>query len=136
FSLTNTGVGHAFPTYVIPRVEMRGVLLDAAGYEVPDSAVQHVIVREVSYSGGGWIERRDSRLLPGGTATLTLPWLNYTRARLWLEVFPDHYYDTQVYDALLAGLVPGSPAFDLISRADRAAQASSFRLFVTEVERP
>ncbi len=136
FSLTNSGVGHAFPTYVTPRVEMRGVLLDAAGYEVPDSAVQHVIVRQVSYGGGGWVERRDSRLLPGGIATLTLPWLDYAHARLWLEVWPDHYYDTQVYDALLAGLAPGSSAFDLISRADGAAQASSFRLFVTEVERP
>ena len=55
---------------------------------------------------------------------------------MWLEIWPDDYYDNQVYDNLLAGLVPGSPAMQLITRADRTAQASSYRLFVTEVEKP
>ena len=135
FFLTNSGVGHAFPTYVTPRVEMRAVLLDAAGREAPDSAERYVIQREVVYAGG-WVERRDTRLLPGVTATLTVPWRGYRRARMWLEVRPDHYYDTKVYDALLAGLATGTPAADLIARADRAALTSSYELFVTEVARP
>lgn len=39
----------------------------------------------------------------------------------------------QVYDALLSAMAPGSAAAPLINRA---ARASRFRLFVTEVERP
>lgn len=97
------------------------------------------IVFRLEGERAGRVNRRivvDSRLLPGETATLTLPWGEHTRARMWLEVWPDHYYDTQVYDAVLAGLVPGSPAADLISSADRAAQESNYRLFVTEVAKP
>lgn len=136
FSLTNSGVGHAFPTYVTPQVEMRAVLIDARGQAVPGSAVQHVIQREVAVAGGKWVERRDSRLLPGETTILELPWQGYAGARMWLEVRPDHYYDTKVYNTLLAGLAPGTPAAELIARADGAAQVSTYRLFVTDVERP
>jgi hypothetical protein len=31
FEITNTGVGHAFPTYVTPKVIMHAVALDSAG---------------------------------------------------------------------------------------------------------
>lgn len=136
FSLTNSGVGHAFPTYVTPRVEMRGVLLDSTGREVPGSALRHVIARDVAATGGVWVERRDSRLMPGETATLTLAWQGHPRARMWLEVQPDYYYDTQVYDVLRARLAPGSPAAELIARADRKAEISGYHLFETEVTRP
>ena len=69
-------------------------------------------------------------------ASLFLPWQGYAKARLWLEVAPDDYYDNQVYDVLLANLAPDSPSATLIARADRIAQASSYRLFVTEIEKP
>lgn len=136
FTLTNSGVGHAFPTYVTPRVEMRAVALDDAGQPVPATAARHLIQRVVSSTARGWIELADSRLLPGEEASLFLPWQGYAKARLWLEVAPDDYYDNQVYDALLANLAPDSPSATLIARADRIAQASSYRLFVTEVEKP
>ena len=136
FTLTNSGVGHAFPTYVTPRVEMRAVALDDAGRPVPATAARHVIQRIVSSTARGWIELADSRLLPGEEASLFLPWQGYAKARLWLEVKPDDYYDNQVYDVLLAGLAPDSPSAALVARADRIARASSYRLFVTEIERP
>ncbi len=136
FTLTNSGVGHAFPTYVTPRVEMRAVALDDAGQPVPATAARHLIQRIVSSTARGWIELADSRLLPGEEASLFLPWQGYAKARLWLEVAPDDYYDNQIYDVLLANLAPDSPSATLIARADRIAQASSYRLFVTEVEKP
>ncbi len=52
------------------------------------------------------------------------------------EAMPADYYDNQVYDALLSAMAPGSAAAPLINRADRAARASRYRLFVTEVDRP
>lgn len=136
FSLTNSGVGHAFPTYVTPRVEMRAVALDADGREAPATAVRHVIQRSVVHRGGRWVEEFDTRMLPGETVALALPWRGHARARLWLEVMPDDYYDNQVYDALLSAMAPGAAAAPLINRADRAARASRFRLFVTEIDRP
>lgn len=136
FTLTNSGVGHAFPTYVTPRVEMRAVALDADGREVPATAVRQVIQRAVAVRDGRWVEDFDTRLLPGETVTLSLPWQGYGKARLWLEVKPDDYYDHQVYDVLLTRVAPGSPAAELLTRADGAAETSSYRLFVTETERP
>lgn len=136
FTLTNSGVGHAFPTYVTPRVEMRAVALDADGREAPATAVRHVIQRSVAYRGGRWVEDFDTRMLPGETVALALPWRGHARARLWLEVMPDDYYDNQVYDALLSAMAPGAAAAPLINRADRAARASRYRLFVTEIDRP
>ena len=136
FSLTNSGVGHAFPTYVTPRVEMRAVALDADGREAPATAVRHVIQRSVVHRGGRWVEEFDTRVLPGETVALALPWRGHARARLWLEVMPDDYYDNQVYDALLSAMALGAAAAPLINRADRAARASRFRLFVTEIDRP
>lgn len=136
FLLTNSGVGHAFPTYVTPRVEMHAVALDENGKEVPDTAVLHVIQRVVAWTDEGWVELSDTRLLPGEKALLTLPWQRFAKARVWLEVKPDDYYDNQVYDALLDNLPAGSHAAHLIARADNTARASSYRLFVTDVEKP
>jgi hypothetical protein len=136
FALTNSGVGHAFPTYVTPRVEMRAVALDGDGRPVPETAVRHVIQRVVAWTGEAWTERSDTRLLPGETATLLFRWQGYGRARVWLEVWPDDYYDRQVYDGLLTGMDAGSIPAQLIAEADRAARTSNYSLFVTEATKP
>lgn len=136
FALTNSGVGHAFPTYITPRIEMRGMAIDSNGREVPETAVGYLIQRVVAFTDRGWVERSDTRLLPEQAATLTLPWQGYAKAKLWLEVSPDDFYDAQVYDALLTKLASDSAAAMLLARADRAAQAGNYRLFVTEVDRP
>ncbi len=44
-SVTSTRVGHAFPTYVTPRVVLRAELLDAAGQVVAGSRAAKVIAR-------------------------------------------------------------------------------------------
>lgn len=135
FELTNSGVGHAFPTYVTPKVVMHAVALDAKGKPRVETAVSHVIQRVVAYKDGRWVERFDSRLLPGRTAKLFLPWGGSERIRMWLAVHPDDFYDHQVYDDLLAQLPAGKPAARLIAKADAGARASRYRLFETELKR-
>ncbi|MDP6572415.1 MAG: multiheme c-type cytochrome [Rhodospirillales bacterium] len=136
FQLSNSGVGHAFPTYITPKVVMRAVALDSQGRPLPETAAWRDIQRVVDYTGGQWVERSDSRLLPGQSATLRLPWKGSRRITMWLEVYPDDYYDHQVYDALLTGLPAGGPAARLIAKADKRAAASRYRLFETELRRP
>jgi hypothetical protein len=105
FTLTlevrNTRVGHAFPTYVTPRVRLRGELLDANG-PVAGSRREVVIAREVALDLSR--ELSDTRLLPGQSARLA-----YTaradrpdvRVRLGVIVEPDAFY-TDFFETLLA----------------------------------
>jgi len=136
FSIANTGVGHAFPSYVTPKVILQGVALDAAGQPVGNTAASYVIQRVVAYSGGRWIESSDTRLLPNQSATLSVPWKGYDRVRFWLEVHPDDYYDRRIYDSLLASFDQAGPATTLIAEADALAAKSSFRLFEMELTHP
>jgi hypothetical protein len=142
FELTNSGVGHAFPTYVTPKVVMRAVALNESGAaypetpDTPDIVASYTIQRVVAFVDGRWVEHSDSRLLPGKTAILNLPWGQSRRIRMWLEVEPDDFYDHQVYDGLLEGMAPESAAARLIGQADKQASASGYRLFETELMRP
>lgn len=135
FDLTNSGIGHAFPTYVTPKVVMQAVVLNATGRPKPETAVFYIIQRTVGFSGDRWVEYSDTRLLPGQTASLELPWQGSNRIRLWLEIHPDDYYDQQVYDQLLDQLPAEGLAARLVSEADSRAMASSYRLFETELKR-
>lgn len=131
FTLINSGVGHAFPTYVTPKVVLRGVALDEADRPIPGSEAEVIISRRVEMVGGDWVERSDTRLLPGASVELVLLWKGAKGARMWLEVSPDDFYDHDVYDGLLATLPKDSPSAHLIAEADRRARESRFRLFET-----
>ncbi|KAF0113708.1 MAG: Uncharacterized protein FD149_2049 [Rhodospirillaceae bacterium] len=134
FTLTNTGVGHAFPTYVTPKVIMHAVLLDGTGRPVADSARSHVIERRVVYENDEWREIADTRLLPGESASVEMRWGDAQLARVWLEVRPDEYYHVAVYAGLLDTL-PAGEARHLIAEADARAQASPYVLFETVLKR-
>lgn len=136
FRLTSTGIGHAFPTYVTPKVIMKAVALDQAGEPTPGSEVYRVIQRQVEMVGGDWVERSDTRLLPGQFATLEMTWPKSGRVKFWLEVSPDDFYHQHVYGNLLRELAGDSVSAKLIAEADRIAQASQFRLFETVIQRP
>ena len=136
FELTNSGVGHAFPTYVTPKAVMHAVALDAAGTPEQERGVSHTIQRVVGFSGGRWVEHSDTRLFPSETASLELSWQDSDKIRIWLEIHPDDYYDHQVYDQLLGTLPAESEAARLITLADSRARAGWYRLFETELERP
>jgi hypothetical protein len=136
FEVANSGIGHAFPTYVTPKVIMYGVVLDAAGMPRPETLQSHVIARHVRYEDGQWIEISDTRLLPGQTASIDVRWNGNDSIRVWLEVIPDHHYETEVYRDLLETLPHASEAARSIAQAKAAAAASHFRLFESGLRRP
>jgi hypothetical protein len=124
-------VGHAFPTYVTPRVILRGELVDAAGAVVPGSVSEKTLEREVALDLSR--EIRDTRLRPGEAATLTYrrritaPGLT---ARLSVVVEPDAFY-TRFFEALLAqGAGRGEAQ---IKEALAATRRSPFTLFVKAI---
>jgi hypothetical protein len=123
-------VGHAFPTYVTPRVVLRGELHDPSG-PVAGSRREVVIGREVALDLSREIS--DTRLLPGQSARLI-----YTsrvdrpdlRVRLSVVVEPDAFY-TAFFEALLAqGAGRGEAQ---IREALEATRRSLFTVFQQEV---
>jgi hypothetical protein len=126
----STRVGHAFPTYVTPRVVLRGELHDPNG-PVAGSRQEVVIAREVALDLSREIS--DTRLMPGQRA-----WLTYTgrvdrpglRLHLSVVVEPDAFY-TAFFETLLAqGAGRGEPQ---IREALEATRRSPFTVFQQDV---
>src|SRR5438309_4051835 len=67
-SVENTRIGHAFPTYVTPRVVLSAELVDQAGEVISGSREERVIGRNVTLDLAR--ELSDTRLLPGAKAVL------------------------------------------------------------------
>jgi hypothetical protein len=129
--VSNTGVGHAFPTYVTPLVVLRAELLDEDGRVISGSREQYVIGRQVELDLSREIS--DTRLLPGAHAELRYrrPRRPGTRARFSVLVFPDAFY-TAFFDALLRqGAGRGTAA---IEEALAATQRSGFVVFTEELD--
>jgi hypothetical protein len=135
FEITNTGVGHAFPTYITPKIIMHAVALDSAGAPQPSTERIRVIGRDVRYVNDEWKEYSDTRLMPSETASLELPWNGYDRIRVWIEVLPDAYYATEVFPVLLKS-TKDKASTHLIEQATANAVASRFELFEIELRRP
>jgi len=135
FEITNTGIGHAFPTYATPTVIMFAIALDTGGTARAETLRSQVIARRLRWDGGWWHELADTRLLPGQSAAIELPWNGNDRVRVWLEVMPDDFYESEVYPGKLARLADGE-SMRLIAKARADAAASRFRLFETELQRP
>ena len=98
----NTGVGHAFPTYVTPRVVMRAELLDGTGRAIAGTRVERTIERAIELDLSR--EIRDTRLLPGRSATLEFRQradARATRARVSVVVEPDAFY-RRFFETVLA----------------------------------
>ena len=128
--MTSTGVGHAFPTYVTPRVILRGELVDADGRTVPGSLEEVVIAREVTLDLARQVF--DTRLAPGESATLRYrrgPGAPGLRLRLSVVVEPDAFY-TRFFETVLAqGAGRGAPQ---LREALAATRRSAFTVFVRE----
>jgi Cytochrome c554 and c-prime len=130
-TITNTGVGHDFPTYVTPRVLVQAQLLDAAGEPVPGSLEERAIGREVPLDLSR--EIADTRIPAGGRFTLDYarqldrPGL---RLRVSVTVFPDHFY-TGFFESLLdSGAGDGEAQ---IREALDATRRSAFVIFDRDV---
>jgi len=99
-TISSTWIGHAFPTYVTPKVVISASALDADGKVL--GHWQWAIVREVAYDDG-WTEIRDTRLMPGEHRAYTVDPLpeNTSFVRYRVTVIPDYFYKG-VYQELLA----------------------------------
>ncbi len=126
-TLSNTRVGHYFPTYVTPRVVARLELRDAQGRPVPGSREERAIGREVSPDLSR--ELADTRVAPG--ASFVFRYRRPLHAPGWrlkvtVTVSPDHFY-TGFFESLLAqGAGKGT---GLIREALAATRRSAFVLY-------
>jgi len=124
-------IGHAFPTYVTPKVVVEAEALDRNGHVI--NRWQWEIVREV-YFEGSWKERRDSRLMPDERRTfeVSAPPKGSHKIRYHVRVIPDHFYKG-VYESLLNGDLEKG-AGTLIRHASKLADASDYLLYEGAVE--
>jgi hypothetical protein len=130
-SLTSARIGHAFPTYVTPKVVLGIELIDAAGELVPGSRRETVIGREVALDLSR--ELSDTRLQPGQSRSLVhhapvdRPGL---RARASVVVYPDAFY-TRFFESLIVhGAGQGAAE---IRRALEQTRRSPFTVFEKEL---
>ncbi|PYN67308.1 MAG: hypothetical protein DMD93_14750 [Candidatus Rokuibacteriota bacterium] len=130
-TVESTRVGHAFPTYVTPRVVLSAELVDQAGEVIAGSRQEKVIAREVTLDLAR--EVGDTRLMPGAKAVLRYQWRvdrAGVRARLSVVVYPDEFY-TRFFESLLAqGAGRGEAQ---IREALTATRRSPFTVFDREI---
>jgi hypothetical protein len=130
-TVRSTRVGHAFPTYVTPRVVLRIELIDGEGRPVAGSRAERIIAREVALDLSK--EYFDTRLRPGESATLAYrPRLDAPglRARFEVIVEPDAFY-VRFFEVLLRqGAGRGEAQ---IREALEAARRSPFVLYARDL---
>lgn len=130
-TVTNTGVGHLFPTYVTPKVFVRASLVDGSGRTVEGTYQEVTIGREVTLDLSR--ELYDTRIPPGETHTFAYQ-RKVPRAGLRLRasvvVYPDHFY-TRFFEATL-GSAPRAPGAPLLREALEKARRSPFPIFEEE----
>jgi hypothetical protein len=93
--VTSRDVGHAFPSYVTPRVFLALWQIDAAGREIEGTREETTIGRELDFATDPWSEVFDTRIEPGDSARL-----EYARPRepaavallARVTVDPDYHY--------------------------------------------
>jgi len=126
-ALASRWIGHAFPTYVTPRIIILAQTEDAHGSEIDSQAWE--IVREVEFRGGDWQELQDTRLMPGVTREYVVDQIaqNAVAVRYKIAVIPDHFYKG-VYRNLLAGRLT-SEAREHLQRALQHADDNDYLLF-------
>jgi hypothetical protein len=109
-TLTNTGTGHAFPTYTTPAVYLRAALLDERDRPLSGFAEEKVIQRRLDMSTVPWREAFDTRIHPGKSVTLNFQRDVPPEAKslyLWVWVDPDQFYNGFFQGMLQQGDFPG-----------------------------
>ncbi len=126
--VTNSGVGHYFPTYLTPKVKVEAYLIDADGNVLEESMQEAMIGREASLDMSE--ELYDTRIPPGETLaiayTQTMPADNLF-LHVEVTVLPDHFY-TRFYQSMLSNGSAGRGT-ELIQQALKESLQSSFQIF-------
>ncbi len=98
--VSNTGAGHAVPTYATPRVR-----LQVRSVQDPMHQVEHIIQRTLALDPDqGLVQQSDTRLFPDQSVTLDLRLTPAETGTARILVEPDAYYHAVAYPALLAEL--------------------------------
>ncbi|MGE3537508.1 MAG: multiheme c-type cytochrome [Candidatus Tectimicrobiota bacterium] len=130
-SLTNSGAGHYFPTYVTPKVFLQAQLLDTQGAVLSESVQEAVLGRDVSLDLS--TELYDTRIPPHAVHTLvyrqTLP-AAAALFRVQVVVHPDHFYQ-RFFTALLSD--SHGPGRAHLEAALQATNATPFTLVLQDV---
>ena len=130
--LTNTAVGHKFPTYVTPKVFVRGALLDNGGNIIAGTQQERVIGWDARFEGGKWKEYFDTRIGPGETFRANFRWPlpgQAKKIRTWVEVYPDYFYHDHFYPAYLKDQALSLQGRKLIERALLDSGRTPYTLF-------
>jgi hypothetical protein len=126
--VTNSGVGHYFPTYVTPRVVIQGYMLDASGKMIEDTLLEYEIMRAVSEDLT--VEYFDTRLAPNESYDFDYQIKKAVHAKtlvLRIVVEPDYFYH-QIYP-LLIEQAPGKKGVEALTQAHQNTADSTYVLF-------
>jgi len=125
-TITSTWIGHAFPTYVTPKVMVTIRALDSQGVVLKQK--EWAIERRVAYRKG-WQELGDTRLLPGESRAFVFEHLPQAAAsvRFTIDVVPDHFYKG-VYRSLLSDPMQAAEK-TLIQQALNQANRNDYQLY-------
>ena len=130
--VTNSAVGHKFPTYVTPKIFVRAQLLNEKGQALPGTQQEKVIGWDARFEDGNWREYFDTRIPPGEKSHNIFRWPPHTEAKkvtAWVEVHPDHFYHVHFYPAYLKGGGLSPEGRKLIENALQDSGQSSYTLF-------
>lgn len=119
-------IGHAFPTYVTPKVVVLAEAVDGSGKSL--RKWQWEVFRDV-YFDGSWKERSDTRLMPGEIRAFEASDApaETDKIRYEVKVIPDYFYKG-VYQGLLHGGLEGD-AERLIRQAVEHADSNDYTLY-------
>lgn len=126
--VTNTGVGHNFPTYVTPKIVIRGSVFDKHGKEVPRSVEEKFIGWNIPVNLSK--EWYDTRIPPGKSFSAKFkinPSALGGKYRLVIRVFPDDFYNR--FFKTLLDHPPDGIDVKKIREAYDETQKSSYILF-------
>ncbi len=126
--ILNNGVGHNFPTYVTPKIIIRGSVIDKKGKELQQTVQEKFIGWDISLNLSE--ERYDTRIPPGekfsATFSINSP-ASGLKYRLVIRVFPDDFY-TRFFKTLLDN-PPDGIDLKKIKEAYNDSLESSYILF-------
>ncbi len=127
-TIANTGTGHHFPTYMTPKVFVRGYLVDEQGKAFPGTLQEAVIGREAT--PGLSREIYDTRIPAHGSLTVLYEEAVRRaglRLKVEIEVHPDHFY-VRFFENYLSRALE-QKARGLIEAALAQARETPFTLF-------
>lgn len=134
-TIINSGVGHAFPTYVTARVLVEIGQEDRHGNLIASTVERHLIARDVTLDLTE--EKADTRLKPDETRRYAYARPRHPRATavvIRITVAPDAFY-ADFYQAVLQDPAYAAGRAEL-QEALRQAQSSPYELFIERMILP